>query len=78
MCGDFNVVRCFKERRTAGAVPRVLGASEFNGFIDTNVFVDLPIMGRRFTWYRGDGCSMSRLDRFLLSENWCLWWPNCI
>jgi hypothetical protein len=21
---------------------------------------------------------MSRLDRFLLSEEWCLMWPNCI
>ncbi|GAU43582.1 hypothetical protein TSUD_27840 [Trifolium subterraneum] len=25
---------------------------------------------------RGDGLSMSRLDRFLLSEEWCLTWPN--
>ncbi|GAU27940.1 hypothetical protein TSUD_146550 [Trifolium subterraneum] len=26
---------------------------------------------------RGDGLSMSRLDRFLLSEEWCLTWPYC-
>ncbi|GAU50621.1 hypothetical protein TSUD_410220 [Trifolium subterraneum] len=32
---------------------------------------------RRFTWFKGDGLSMSRLDRFLLSEEWCLAWPNC-
>ncbi|GAU30969.1 hypothetical protein TSUD_63800 [Trifolium subterraneum] len=24
-----------------------------------------------------DGLTMSRLDRFLLSEEWCLAWPNC-
>ncbi|MCI22802.1 endonuclease/exonuclease/phosphatase family protein, partial [Trifolium medium] len=24
----------------------------------------------------GDGLSMSRLDRFLLSDEWCLTWPN--
>jgi len=39
---------------------------------------DLPIYGRLFTWYRGDGYSMSRLDRFLLSVNWCSVWPNSI
>jgi len=40
--------------------------------------IDLPICGRLFTWYRGDGVSMSHLDRFLLSFNWCTAWPNCI
>jgi len=40
--------------------------------------VDLPLGGRKFTWYKGDGCSMSRLDKFLLSEEWCLLWPNCL
>ncbi|MCI58612.1 endonuclease/exonuclease/phosphatase family protein, partial [Trifolium medium] len=34
--------------------------------------------GQKYTWYKGDGTSMSRLDRFLLSEEWCLTWPNCV
>jgi hypothetical protein len=25
-----------------------------------------------FTWYKGDGSSMSRIDRFLSIEDWCL------
>jgi hypothetical protein len=25
-----------------------------------------------------DGCSMSRLDKFLLSEAWCFLWTNCV
>ncbi|GAU25959.1 hypothetical protein TSUD_373600 [Trifolium subterraneum] len=37
----------------------------------------LPLSGRKFTWFKGDGVSISRLDRFLLSEEWCLTWPNC-
>jgi len=78
VCGDFNVVRRLDERRGVGAVPRVVGVSTFNNFVDDSDFIDLPLIGRRFTWYRGDGLSMSRLDRFLLSENWCLRWPNCI
>jgi len=44
----------------------------------TLYLVDLPICGRLYTWYRGDGITMSRLDRFLLSEKWCEVWPNCI
>lgn len=48
----------------------------FNEFIVDNVLIDLPLNGRKFTWYKGDGRSMSRLDRFLLSEEWCLMWPN--
>jgi len=78
VCGDFNVVRGAKERRSVGSLPRIWGTSSFNRFIDDNTFVDLPLMGRRFTWYRGDGHSMSCLDRFLLSENWCIQWSNCI
>jgi len=29
-------------------------------------------------WFRGDGRTMSRPNRFLLSKNLCLMWPNCI
>jgi len=42
-----------------------------------NGFIDFPLRGRCFTWFRGGGKSMSRLDRFLLSEKWYLTWPNC-
>jgi len=40
--------------------------------------IDLPLCGRNFTWFKGDGKSMSRIDRFLLFEDWCLVWPNCV
>jgi hypothetical protein len=40
--------------------------------------VDLSLSGRVDTWYRGYGFSMSRLDRFLLSENLCMKWSNNI
>ncbi|MCI12574.1 endonuclease/exonuclease/phosphatase family protein, partial [Trifolium medium] len=36
--------------------------------------VDLPVSGKKFTWFSADGRSMSRSDRFLLSDgiidNW--------
>jgi len=76
--GDFNAVRSSDERR--GRVENnVFGDyAPFNQFIDGNFLVDLPLCGRNFTWYRGDGVSMSRLDRFLLSESWMVMFPNCI
>jgi exonuclease III len=78
LCGDFNAVRCAEERKSVGSVNiNVSGSANFNNMIENNCLIDLPLRGRRFTWYRGDGRSMSRIDRFLLSENWCLTWPNC-
>ena len=41
----------------------------FNSFIEDNGLQDLPLFGRIFTWFKGDGTSMSRIDRFLLSED---------
>jgi len=78
ICGDFNVVRYGDERKSVGGVFSQASSAHYNNFIDGNGLIDLPLRGRRYTWFRGDGRSMSRLDRFLLSENWCLSWPNCL
>ncbi|MCI07861.1 cysteine-rich receptor-like protein kinase, partial [Trifolium medium] len=64
--------------RSSREGPRSSDHIPFNRFIDNSALIDLPLSGRKFTWYKGDGLSMSRLDRFLLSEEWCLTWPNCI
>ena len=55
-----------------------MDAENFNNFIAESLLIDLLICGQLFTWYKGDGVSMSRLDRFLLSEKWCAAWPNSI
>lgn len=78
VCGDFNVVRCPEERRSMGAHGGATEYEHFNQFIEDNGLIDLPLCGRNFTWFKGDGRSMSRIDRFLLSEEWCLAWPNCL
>jgi len=77
LCGDFNTFRGMEERKSRGVAIRSLDCNPFNSFIDSNVLVDLPLQGRSFTWYKGDGTSMSRIDRFLLSEEWCSRWPTC-
>jgi len=78
VCGDFNVVLGSEERRSVTSYNSLEGVYSFNNFIERSALVDLPLIGRQFTWYHGDGHAMSRIDRFLLSENWCLNWPNCI
>lgn len=78
VCGDFNSIRSADERKGRGTIFNQVEADVFNKFIADSMLVDLPICGRLFTWYRGDGVSMSRLDRFLLSDKWCDVWPNCI
>ncbi|GAU49526.1 hypothetical protein TSUD_377390 [Trifolium subterraneum] len=42
--------------------------SEFSLFIEAMEVIDIPILGKKFTWFNSDGSTMSRLDRFLLSE----------
>jgi len=37
--------------------------------------VELPIVGKKFTWYKSDGSAKSRLDRFLVSLEWLQMWP---
>jgi len=66
------------ERRSVWGSQVVDDSAPLNEFIDDRVLIDLPLGGRKFTWYKGDGRSMSRLDRFLLSEEWFLLWPNCL
>ncbi|GKV44390.1 hypothetical protein SLEP1_g51580 [Rubroshorea leprosula] len=66
IAGDFNAVRCPEERRgRTGECPEM---EEFNVFIESSGLVDIRLANRRFTWYRPDGSSMSRLDRFLMTE----------
>ncbi|GAU10444.1 hypothetical protein TSUD_420650, partial [Trifolium subterraneum] len=79
--GDFNAVRGSEERSGRSNNPIqnfVAEYSDFNSFIDNNFLIDLPLGGRKFTWYRGDGITMSRLDRFLLSKSWISRFPNSI
>ena len=78
VCGDFNVVLCVEERRSIRTSYSLLDHVPFSHFIDENDLVDLSLCGRNYTWYKGDGLSMSRFDRFLLNEEWCLALPNCM
>ena len=44
--------------------------TNLSDFIEGNSLIDLPLLRRKFTWYKGDGLRGSRLDRFLISDQW--------
>ncbi|XP_068501097.1 uncharacterized protein [Phaseolus vulgaris] len=75
-CGDFNAVRSIEERKgVRGHSSQKKEIRDFNEFIDKNLMVDLPIVGKKFTWYKSDGSAKSRIDRILVSEEWLQVWP---
>jgi len=62
--GDFNAVRYREERRSVSVSGGAVDFGPFIHFIAENALVDLPLSGRNFTWFKGDGKSMSRIHRF--------------
>jgi hypothetical protein len=77
--GDFNSVRTREEKRGLGAVTLPSNGADFNvfnNFIAGMELVEIPLFGRTFTWSHPNGVSMSKLDRFLLSEGWADTWTN--
>lgn len=38
------------------------GGWDFKQFVEDMELVDLPLLGREFTWYKADGSAMSCLD----------------
>ncbi|GKV27606.1 hypothetical protein SLEP1_g36762 [Rubroshorea leprosula] len=70
--GDFNAVRSSGERAGSNGLSREM--KDFDSFIIGAGLVDLPMAGRKYTWYNANGQHMSRIDRFLVSEDWLLRW----
>ncbi|XP_071699377.1 uncharacterized protein [Rutidosis leptorrhynchoides] len=72
--GDFNEVRFSSKRKNNELCER--RAKLFNDFIKDNSLLDLPLGGRTYTRISDNGRKFSKLDRFLVSENLVLQWPN--
>ncbi|GJY40612.1 retrovirus-related pol polyprotein from transposon TNT 1-94, partial [Tanacetum coccineum] len=74
LLGDFDEVRSIKERH--GTMFNVNGANAFNNFITMAGLVDLPLEGYSFTWSHKSASKMSKLDRFLISEELSTLFPS--
>ncbi|GJR94349.1 RNA-directed DNA polymerase, eukaryota [Tanacetum coccineum] len=72
--GDFNEVRYKSDR--FGSVFNVHGANAFNSFIANAGLEEVPLGGSSFTWCHKSATKMSKLDRFLISENLLITCPN--
>ena len=67
--GDFNSIRGPDERfSNVQSLHEDSCIKEFNQWIDDLEVLEVPWLGRKFTWYRPNGASRSRLDRFLVSH----------
>nr|GFB07555.1 RNA-directed DNA polymerase, eukaryota [Tanacetum cinerariifolium] len=64
--GDINVVH--NENEKSGSLFSRQDENNFNSFIDNYGLIDLPLRGRLFIWMNKDGTKLSKLDRFLISE----------
>ncbi|XP_068487034.1 uncharacterized protein [Phaseolus vulgaris] len=77
-CGDFNAVRKSCERKCVSMRDNQSGEMRgFNNFIDTNLLIEIPFVGKHFTWFNSNGKAKSRLDRVLVIEEWMQIWPTC-
>ncbi|GKB15981.1 RNA-directed DNA polymerase, eukaryota, reverse transcriptase zinc-binding domain protein [Tanacetum coccineum] len=65
--GDFNEVRYKSDR--FGSIFNSQGADEFNSFIVNVGLEEVPLGGSTFTWCHKSATKMSKLDRFLVSDN---------
>lgn len=72
--GNFNDVRFCHERKGSKMDERE--TKTFNDFIRGNNLIDVKISGTNFTWIKGGGEKLSKLDRFLISADFADIWPN--
>lgn len=67
--GDLNETKIPEERK--GCIARDRGMRDLNKFIEDLEFVDLPLLGRSFTWSNSqEEEKWSRIDMFLLQHDW--------
>ncbi|XP_071731689.1 uncharacterized protein [Rutidosis leptorrhynchoides] len=74
LCGDFNEVREFSDR--LNCVFNQSRATRFNEFIARNNLIEIPINGRKFTRISDNGAKFSKLDRFIVNDNFINLWKD--
>ncbi|XP_071694772.1 uncharacterized protein [Rutidosis leptorrhynchoides] len=74
ICGDFNEVRFSSDR--LNSIFNHSRARIFNDFINRNSLVEVPLNGKRFTRICDNGVKFSKLDRFLINEDFMNLWED--
>ena len=77
MIGDFNSVTNVSERKEINkGTMNNYEIARFSEFIDRCTLKDIPLVGRKFTWYKPNGTTRNRLDRALVSDEWLMQWSG--
>lgn len=66
---DFNCILNRDEWKERHESHMRFEMSCFREFIYNMGLVDIPCLGKKFSWCSGDGQSMRRLDTFIISDN---------
>ncbi|CAK8534050.1 unnamed protein product [Lathyrus sativus] len=69
MGGNFNAASSNSERNGQSLYSRSSEQRDFLAFMFEANMVDLPVSRNNFTWFSGDGKSMSKLYRFLVDDS---------
>jgi len=76
--GDFNSIIRKKERKSLISMSDYSREIKgFNDFIEKSELVDIPLVGRKFTWHKPNEMVKSRIDKVLVSKEWLETWPHC-
>ncbi|KAL8492272.1 hypothetical protein ACS0TY_023777 [Phlomoides rotata] len=73
--GDFNAIQEYSERCGRSSNLDVKDMDKFEEFINVSNLLEIKMIGKKFTWYRPDGCYKSKLDRLLVNVEWSNKWP---
>ncbi|KAD2804667.1 hypothetical protein E3N88_38044 [Mikania micrantha] len=74
LLGDFNEVRCSSER--LNSVMDARGVADFNEFIYLARLNEYRMGGSKFTYMSTDGVKFSKIDRFLVCDQFHHRWPG--
>ena len=75
--GDFNSIMRQEERVGLSQRGEIdSNMEDFNEWIEDLQVEDVPSVGRKFTWYKPNVTTKSRLDRFIVSAEWLRKWQG--
>jgi len=75
--GDLNSIRRLGERKSVISNQVYRGETRrFNDFIEKSDLFNIPMVGRKFTWYKPNGLVKSIIDRIIVSREWLDRWPD--
>lgn len=72
--GDFNAISSSGEQMGLNTHDNRSEMEEFRAFINEMELIEVSMVGKKFTWFKSDRTTSSRLDRFLLPEELISMW----